>query len=218
MAANAIDLTTAAIVADALGLASSSAVERAVTAASRAIASYCGRTFEKGAAIVEYPEGYGRPLLLLDRAPVVSIASITELGATVAAADYECVGKNAAAGLVYRLRGVWMRTGRSEGLVTEGSFAYQGSTEGIVATYTAGWVTPGQFALDPQLTLNLPEDVQEAALLAAVAFYRRRGVDPSLASEAIGDWSASYRATDPQAPVPPAAMDLLAPYVRYRAS
>src|SRR6476659_3002864 len=100
MAASAIDLTTSGALAADLGIAADATTQRAVTAASRAIASHCCRTLERAAGVVEYPPGFGRPYLVLARPPIISIVSIVEFGATVEAADYECVDENVEAGLV----------------------------------------------------------------------------------------------------------------------
>lgn len=197
MPANALDLCLAATVAGDLGIASDATVERVVTAASRAIASHCGRTFEKAAGIVEYPPSYDRTLLVLQRAPIVAITSIYEAGQLVDAADYESLGDHAAAGMVHRKTGRWMRTARDTGNLRPAwtDHAGLGGTDGVKVTYDAGWVTPGQNSLDAVTypTVTLPEDLQEAAVLAATAFYRRLGRDPNIASESIGDYSVSFR-------------------------
>lgn len=218
MPASEIDLCTAADVAEDLGIDSSATVQRVVTAASRAIAAFCGRTFQRGTDIVEYPASYPRRFLLLDRAPIVSITSITEHGSTVDAADYQCIGKNAEAGIVYRVNGFWLSTELYEQRVTRqvtGSEGRSGDT-GITVTYTAGYVTPGQAALDAALTVTLPEDLQEAAIQTAVSMYRARGVDQNIASESIGDWSVSYFAEKARAGsvIPGSAQSLLARHVR----
>lgn len=219
MAASAIDLTTAAVVAGDLGVASDATVDRLVTAASQIIASYCGRKFEK-ATVTEYPASYGRPKLLLERAPVVGITSITELGSVVDAGDYECLGRNAQAGIIYRKNGVWALTARVGGRVTETLDEHEGESgdNGITVVYEAGYVTPGQKALDATLTVTLPEDVQEAAVMTAVQLYRSRGLDRNIASESLGDWSVSYAGTNAVigrgGPIPEVAQALLAPYTR----
>src|SRR5438067_2482919 len=101
----ASDLCTSAQAATDLGVTADDIVQRVVSAAGAAIATFCGRTFEKGTGIVEYAAGYRRPMLVLKRSPVLGITSITELGAVVASADYECVGDNLKTGMVVRLRG-----------------------------------------------------------------------------------------------------------------
>lgn len=208
------DLCLAVDVAADLNVTADDRVQRAVTAASRAIADYCARTFEKGTGIVEYPASDGRTLLSLKRPPIASIASITEQGSPVASADYECVGDNAEAGLVLRRYCGWMSTQRldrdSISDTAEGSY---GQTDLIVATYTGGWVTPGQNVIDSVTypVVTLPAAVQEAAINVASTFLRWKGVDPNVSLEAIGDWQIRYYERKEDA-IPPFARSLLAPY------
>jgi hypothetical protein len=218
--ANAIDLTLAATVAADLGVAADATIDRVVTAASRAIATYCGRAFEKATGVVEYPAGYGRPHLVLDRAPILAITSIVEFGSTLSASEYTFEGNLANAGMVFRRGGAaWARTAQDAGRITP-QFDYvqgQSTSDGIVVTYDAGFVTPGQKAANGALTVSVPEDLQEAANMVAVNLYKRRTLDQTLAAESLGDWSVTYRAALP-ALLGPDVVALLAPYVRYRVS
>ncbi len=228
MAAHASDLCLATTVAADLGIASDATVQRVVTAASKLIAKFCARTFEKGTAIVEYPAGYGRSHLIVDRAPILSITSIVELGETLAAGDYTIAGTLAAEGMIYRLDATWPFTGRTLGRITDSEFAAQGVSgdDGITVTYAGGYATPGQNSLEPLVytSVTVPEDLQEAAILASVAMYRRRGIDPNVASESIGDWSVSYQGTNTVigrgGALPEAVQAMLAAggYVRHRVS
>ncbi|WP_404362881.1 hypothetical protein ACIHQR_23100 [Corallococcus coralloides] len=206
--------------ADDLGVAVTPRLASLVTAASRAVAGYCGRVFEYGQGLVEYPAGYGRPLLLLDRPPVVLVVGVWAGGAFVPAEEYESHGKLADAGMLYRRRGVWPETARSGGLVVESVDSFQGGQDAIRVVYDGGFVTPGQRALDASRMVTLPEDVQEAAVLTAVQLYRSRGVDAMVASESIGDWSVSYFAAkaEGKSPIPSGAQALLALYVSHRVS
>lgn len=214
MAANAKDLCLAATVAGDLGIASDATVERLVTAASQAIANHCGRVFHKE-TVTERPTGTGRAFLSLDRPPVVTVTSVTELGTVLEADEYEV--QDAAAGILLRKGTRWPYTGQSGGNVTlsEEHLFGQSGDEGIEVVYSGGYVTPGQKSLDDALTVTLPEDIQEAAVLTAVALYRRRGTDPNIASESLGDWSVTYaHASSGRGGIPDAARELLAPYVR----
>ncbi|NRD65440.1 hypothetical protein HRD49_27165 [Corallococcus exiguus] len=218
--ANAADLCLAATVADDLGVAVTPRLESLVTAASRAVAGYCGRVFEYGQGLVEYPAGYGRPLLLVERPPVVLVVGVWEAGAFVPAEDYESHGKLADAGMLYRRRGVWRETGRAGGLVVETVASIHGSEDAIRVVYDGGFVTPGQRVLDASRMVTLPEDVQEATVLTAVQMYRSRGIDAMVASESIGDWSVSYFAAkaEGKSPIPGFAQALLSSYVIHRVS
>jgi hypothetical protein len=217
MTALASDLCTAADVASDGGFVADDRTQRAVSAASQAIADYCSRVFEKSSAIVEYPESAGRPILVLKRPPIASVTSITENGATVSSSDYESLGDNANAGFVLRKAGVWAHTNRRDpNAVSDQVAGRYGQSDLIVATYVGGYVTPGQNTLDAVTypTVTLPIPVQEAAISTACAFLRMKGIDANVKSEAIGDWSISYfdnRINDVNA-IPPFARALLAPY------
>ncbi|NTX32820.1 hypothetical protein HUA78_00045 [Myxococcus sp. CA033] len=217
---SAADLCLASTVADDLGIPVSPRVEVLVTAASRAVAGYCCRVFERGLCLVEYPAGYGRPLLLLERPPVLTVSGVWEGGRQVPADEYEIAGGQAASGMLRRKRGVWRATVHAGGGITGmlGDFHGDGGEDGLRVVYDGGYVTPGQQALDSALVLTLPEDVQEAAVLTAVQLYRSRGVDAMVANESIGDWSVSYFAAkaEGKSPIPGAAQALLAPYALHR--
>lgn len=219
MTAKASDLCLASDVAADLGVTSDARVQRAVSAASSAIAHWCGRVFEKATGIVEYPAGFERPLLILDRPPILSITSITEYGNTTAAADYESVGLNAEAGLVLHKTRGWLNTQRLDRrAVSETLAGANGQSDQIVVTYDGGYVTPGQNLLDSVTypTVTLPDDVVEAAIFTACSFYRAKGIDPNVAAESIGDWSITYFSsrTAIENAIPPVARGLLARYRR----
>lgn len=210
------DLCLATDVAADLGVTADDRAQRAVSAASSAIASYCARAFERVAGLVEYPESTGRPILILKRPPIVAIASIVECGGTVDSSNYESVGPNAEAGLVLRKNAVWSSTERADRLAVSDQVAGSyGQSDRIVATYTGGYVTSGQNALDAITypTVTLPESVREAAIQTACTLLRLRGVDPNVQSEAIGDWSISFFDSKTAEQIIPAyARALLAPY------
>jgi hypothetical protein len=212
------DLCLAAIVAADLNMPVDTAVERCVSAASRAISRMCGRAFER-ATVTEYPASYGRPFLLLERPPLVSILSVVEAGGLLAPASYTIVGDLADGGLVYRLEGTWPDTARVGGLVTVSADLRQGSSDALAVTYTGGYVTPGQVSLTPSVgPVTLPADVEEAAILEACALFRGRGRDADVASEGLGDWSVSYRERAAgQRLASTRAEALLTPYVLRRA-
>ncbi|WP_338865550.1 hypothetical protein [Myxococcus stipitatus] len=218
--ASPADLCVVSVVADDLGIPLSPRVESLVTAASRAVAGYCGRAFEWDSGLVEYPAGYGRPLLLLERPPIVSVSGVWEGGHLVPPEEYELAGGLAASGMLRRRHSVWRAMVRAGGGVSGALGDFEGSEDGIRVVYDGGYVTPGQRVLDASLVVTLPEDVQEAAVLTAVQLYRSRGVDAMVASESIGDWSVSYFAekAEGKSPIPGAAQALLSPYVLYRVS
>ncbi len=213
------DLCLAATVAADLGVPVDASVERCVSSASRAIARLCGRAFER-VTVTEYPASYGRPFLLLERPPLVAIVSVTEAGELLDPTRYTIAGDLADGGLVYRLEDTWPETARVGGLVTTTVELRQGSPAALAVTYTGGYVTPGQVALDATVgPVTLPADVEEAAILEACALYRGRGRDADVSAESLGDWSVSYRERAAGQRLASARAELLlAPYVLRRAS
>lgn len=123
--------------------------------------------------------------LVLARWPVVSVASVTEDGAAVAATDYEMSG------------GVGMLRRLSSDAPTSWAAGK------IVVAYVAGWAT-----VPPDLK-------QAAEKLAAVLWSEGARADPSLRREAIPgvierEWWVGPR-DDPA--LPGEVLDLLAPYM-----
>jgi hypothetical protein len=128
----------------------------------------------------------------LSRWPVLSVASLLEGGAPLPPDAFEVDG---AAGLAYRLTGpdtrrMW-RAGR------------------IVATYTAGYVLPG----DPGRTL--PEDLERAAIMLVRNWWYDRDRDPLVKAEqtdSIGRTEYWVGAPAGGATLPPEVEGLLQPY------
>jgi len=128
----------------------------------------------------------------LSRWPVLSVASIIEGGAQLPPDAFEVDG---AAGLAYRLtdpdaRRLW-RAGR------------------IVATYTAGYVLPG----DPGRTL--PEDLERAAIMLVRNWWNERDRDPLVKAEqteGVGRTEYWVGAPAGGATLPPEVEGLLQPY------
>lgn len=134
-----------------------------------------------------------RERILLSRFPVVSIDSITEDDEAVA--EYEI--EDAASGIVRRLdedgdRSCWV-AGK------------------IIATYTAGWVMPGQPGAD------LPAAIEAAAVELVGSFRSARSRDPLVRQESVpGVADVSYWVQSPAeaGELPPAVVTKLAPYRR----
>lgn len=185
------DLTLPATVATELGVSSGDAkLPRYVSAVSDAVRKYLNRArVHYGAGISEPVKGFGRPRLVLNVTPILSIASITlDDGTVVDSSEYSI--EDAEAGFVFRELG-WPYTGQvRRGLLYADRDA---GTEkaSITVVYTAGWVTPAQ--VTGQLVRTLPYDLEEAVVQACVALYRRSGEDPRIASESLGDYSVSYQ-------------------------
>lgn len=218
----ASDLTLPATVAAELGgdvVAGDSRLPRLIAAASGAILRHLGRPqLHYAAAYTESLPGHGRQRLVLGLTPVLDVTSVVIDGVTLSADDYEL--EDADAGLLYRLA-CWPWTGVYRGGLPPQLDRDAGSERAvIVVTYEGGWVTPAQ-ATGAGWTgpvRSLPYDLEEACVQTVVGLYRRGGLDPSIASESLGDYSVSFRAPNLAAGsggvIPESALALLAPYRR----
>ncbi len=213
LAANA--LTTLATVLDELSLTTDGGVvdarlERYINAASDLIERYCGRTFQREDAIAELVAPKGGAFLLLERTPVLSIASIMDDGTTIDAAEYEL--RDADVGNVYRAAG-WPSTARSRGGLT--SSPVPGSEERtLTVTYSAGYVTPAQAADADgdffEATRTLPYDLEDACVQMVTTRWLARGVDLRLRQKAYENATMTFGGT----PIPPEIMGVLDSYAR----
>ncbi|GEL75205.1 hypothetical protein [Myxococcus virescens] len=188
-------LTTVATLAYELGLPEPAAgspaekdLERRIAVASKAVEDYCDRRFGR-ATLTEKVRGMGGQVLMLDRCPVLSITSVTLDGQVVPVAEYECVGVDAAAGLLRTRYGRWANTADWQRGVSPEPLA---GTERAAYTvvYVAGYVLPKDAA--PGSPSTLPAPLEEACLLTAVASYRAKGRDPSIVSQSLLSASVSY--------------------------
>lgn len=181
------DLTTVAVVADVLGVsASDSRLPRLIGAASDAIRAHLGRPqLHYSAAYVERLAGHIEQVRLwLGLPAVASVASVVlPDGSSLASSEYSLEE----GAYLYRASG-WPYTGLVRAGLLYDAAAVGTERPSIVVTYAGGWVTPAQTG-----TRTLPYDLEEAAVQAVVAMYRRGGVDPNIASESLGDYSVSYK-------------------------
>lgn len=178
------DLTTLDVAAGALGVsAADPKLPRLIGAASEAIRRYIGRPqLHYSASIVEKLPGYaGQVRLYLGAVPLISVASVVLPDGTSLVPTDDYVVEDLATAALYRRVG-WPFTG-----VDEGGVLYA-EEKAIVVTYAGGWVTPAQGG-----TRTLPYDLEHACILAVVSAYRSEPRDSSIASEALGDYSVSYR-------------------------
>lgn len=187
------DLTTPETAADELGLAAADAkLTRAISAASAAISRYIGRRLHYSESFVEsLPGCVGRVRLLLGLVPVRDIATV-ELPDIGVVTDWRLEDKDL--GFLYRTAG-WPFTGLVRSGLLYDAPAVGTELASIIVTYSGGWVTPAQAAAEgwsgPER--DLPFDLEEACLQAVAGIYRGAGVDKSIASESLGDYSVAYR-------------------------
>jgi hypothetical protein len=183
-------------------------VERYIMAASDQIARACGRTLHYGTGIEERVAGLADVRLLLERAPIVQVASVEVDDEGELDADaYEV---NLDLGTLLRVDGdVWPMKAQSTGGVRPQA---KPGTElpTVTVTYAGGWVTPAQAT--GQLPRTLPHDLELACLELVASIWARRGRDGRLTSESFESSTYAYEASG----LPPTVAALIAPYIRFR--
>jgi hypothetical protein len=200
-----VDLTTADTAAAELGIAADSpGLDRLITAASTAIASWLGYPVQLRDPIVETVSSSAGPFLFLRGGALKAIASIAYAGTTLDPSSYRI--DNAIRGRVAGY-GFPFTGSSSIGVAPQELHAFD--TGKLVVTYSAGWVTPGMSARNLGES-DLPSDIEQAALEVITAWHRRRGRDGDLTRVDLGDASLIYH--DGKQALPVTARTLLAAY------
>jgi len=122
-----------------------------------------------------------------------------EDGTPLAAEDYEILNERSS--ILYRETG-WRST-QLHHLDIETHPADRSNFEWFVE-YTAGYITRAMASNDSEITL--PFDIERACIDLVRSWYKRRGENPSLASERIGRASRSFAGVgsdDPKSAYPP---------------
>lgn len=138
-------------------------LSRAISAASLAVANYCGTDFTS-AARNEVRDGDGRSILYTKFWPITAISSVQIDGITIPASS-----------------GI-SQVGRAfdETRIVLRGYVFTPGMMNVVLAYTAGYAT-------------IPAQVIQAALYATSAIYNAQSVDPNVTSESVpGVYSASY--------------------------
>lgn len=201
-AAASTALTTLDAVKETIGITSTdddAFIERAIRRTAEVIPKYLRRwpgdngtpTIGRETIIETYRDEIGTEFLSLDRRPIVSITSIVENGSTLDPADYELDGQS---GLLTRLWGD-VKTGWN--------------ARKIVVTYVGGWLLPGD------ADRNLPQSIEDAAVMLIKLARFTKGRDSSLRSENILEGLYSYSLfapSDTEEGIPPEAACLLDDY------
>lgn len=184
--------------------------------ASEAIKNYCNRTFAQQ-TYIETLASYGSVYLTLHETPIIGTPTILFQGTAIT--DFSVEDPDA--GLLYR-QAMWTWTAQV-GWVLTGWVAPRteavDAVGGIQATYTAGWIVPGQ-ANPPVAPAQggrlLPRDIVKAARDLTKMFYLRRNLDPELAERRIGGFAGiqlRYQESD-EVDLPRSIAWLLKPYQR----
>lgn len=196
MALSANAITLVATVEDELGITAGSEtarLQRFINMASDIAESYCRRVFYRVTNISEKVVGGDGPMLILDRAPINSITSISYLGTAIPATDYEI--HHGPAGVVYNINGAWNATWSAFNDISETRYP---GVDRLVYTvvYDGGWYTAVQ---DNGTTIirNLPFDI-EMAVIAIVSHLRRSmGRDSGITGESLLGSSIQYAHSAP---------------------
>lgn len=175
------NLTTTPAVVGRLGLSETpEGMDQLVLAVSRAIERYCGRVFAQ--------QGYDETLngsdidtLVLAHSPIIGTPTILADNSPIT--DFEV--RDAEAGLLYRsvgwARGAWVGWNNDIEIDRLGS-----SYPAFVISYTAGYKLPGE------KDTTLPPDIEEAAIMTAMQWYRRQTRDGDVKAKKVGDLSITY--------------------------
>ncbi|WP_426750180.1 hypothetical protein [Myxococcus sp. Y35] len=208
------------LTAELLPLAARTAVEGPrlglfITAASEAVAAYVGYPLHRRLGVVESVASTGGPYLWLAGGAVRQVVRVEVRGVELDAESYAL--ESALMGRLVARSSRWPFTGTWSAGVSPTPLEARDTGE-VVVTYDAGWVTPGQAALDGTLQVDLPAAIQLAGVEAVMAALSRDGKPGDVASENIGGTSMSYFAGEGggRAALPSTARQMLTPYRRLR--
>lgn len=186
-----------------LGTEADRQIERFINQASQQAATYCRRTFGRETVRERFdlcrPGAIGEcGGILLDRSPVVSIASVKAGGLLLAPDAYVTDGR-----MLYRMDGDDRRCWSGRDLIVQ---------------YEAGWLLPGEARGNPATTTaeDLPADIERAVIQLVGVAISASGRDMMVKSEDVeGIGSTSWYVQGANAALPhPEAEATLAQYRR----
>lgn len=206
-------LTLLATAKSDLGISGSSEdtkVERLINAASAALEAYCSRVFWRSTAVVEKVAGFGGLYLRVSRTPVNSLTAIAFDGSALDITQVTI--DDSKVGLLARPGG-WEWTAHTAPDTSGGGLP---GTERLLyqVTYDGGWYTPKQESEAPNPTRTLPYDVEEACLEFVRELYHLKRRDPTVESERLLSWAATYRTGEDASGIPAGVRTLIDPYRR----
>lgn len=186
-----------------------------LTAASEFLAAWVGYPLHRRLGVVESVVGSGGPYLWLRAGAVRQVHQVEVRGVVRPPSTYAL--ESALLGRLVARGEPWPFTGRYSGGVSSTPL-YAEDTGEVLVTLDAGWVTPGQAALDSSLVVDLPASLQLAAVEVVTAAASRDGQSGDVVSESIGNASVSYAAGEGggRMALPLSARQLAAPYRRRR--
>ncbi len=202
-------LTTVAAVSALGATQGNSAIETAINQVSQEIEDLLGRQLQRVTYTSEAPDYYqgsGRPWLLVNHYPIVSVSQALVNGSAVT--DYVLIPRKARLGMIWRNVG-WPKSCAGYGDLTR-DVNHQWADFNIQLAYTAGYITPGQ--ADEETPTNLPESIQKACGLAVIEWLER-GLDGNLVRERTpGGWERQWSERSASSSLSAVVQSLLAPY------
>lgn len=162
---------------------------RLINSASDAIRSFCGRDFALENR-TEKHTGQNSAALLLPLYPVIEVERVKIGAALLRPNDYELDTKM---GALIRLGGVWPSTPERQ----------------IEVQYTGGYVTPEQAANNPEISRNLPYDLEEACIVTASTWASHRGTPRDATTLQVEQIRVTFGDRDREPAMIPAAVQHL---------
>lgn len=204
-------LTTLSRVKDELSISSTSSdayLSTLILEASDFITDYTNRDFAKQ-AYTESIGATGTPMMVLDRAPIVSISQIRYNGSTVSSTAYSI--SNANAGTIQKDDG-WADSQIYHQNINAFPTGYAKKLWEI--DYVAGYKLPNSTDTGTSAPA-LPYDIQRACVEIVKASYLRKGQDPMVKSQKTGDASETLFDGAFTSAIPPLATSILSGWIRY---
>ncbi len=164
---------------------------RLIERASDLIATYLQRELRRG-DVVETLEPVDDYRQLLRVTPVESVSEVLEDGEEIVAGEDGYLLESKARGAIYRRERWWRQLPYVSAIALTRS--PERGQEIYQFTYTGGYWLPDWIGTPPAGAVLLPLAIEQAALDACRDLYYRAQRNTSIASERLGDWSATYRA------------------------
>lgn len=213
-------LTTLAEVKGELGIACDDVehdrqIRRRINAVSTTIERFLSRELRYEAGRVETIRSYGGVRVRVRKPPVVTLTLVenVSLSGPLLVDPIELVDviveDEGETGILYRVSG-WPDTAAHTCSIARDPLP---GTEGpgVRVTYDGGYVLPQQACDDDSLERSLPEDIEEAAIMAVVSSWTRRGGDIAIKSERSLSGSVTFD-LDKATGLPAAVVSMLKPH------
>jgi len=170
-------------------------LERQINVVSNAIEKFLNRRLGYQAGKIEKVKGYGGSRIRLSLVPLISVDDVTFINsdgvlATLDVANVEIENEGLEGFLYYRLGWPWTAP-RPFGTIARDPLPGHEESS-IQVTYDGGYVLPNDGpAVSPQI--DLPSDIEQAAILAVSSAYLRKGEDRTVKSERLMSYSVTYQ-------------------------